>query len=133
MLAAAVGPRSRGPRGGPGARLDQPRPRGAEGDPRRIALLAICPRGFAPGREAVLQAIGRNNRLAASPEILGTIRKLIGRPEAAPSLLPVLKWPVLADAEVVSLLEQAWPRMSQPQRLEAIEVLLGPPCPAGSI
>ena len=74
-----------------------------------------------------LQAIGRNNRLAANPEILGTIRKLIGQPEAAPSLLPVLKWPALADAEVLALLDQAWPRLSQPQRLEAIEVLLGRP------
>ena len=90
-------------------------------------------KGPPEGREAVLQAIGRNSRLAASPEILGTIRKLIARPEAAPSLLPVLQWPALADALVLSLLEQAWPRMTQPQRLDAIEVLLGPPCSAGSV
>ena len=61
-------------------------PRGAEADPRRIALLQSALEGPPEGREAVLQAIGRNNRLAASPEILGTIRKLIGRPEAAPEL-----------------------------------------------
>ncbi len=102
-------------------------PRGAEGDPRRIALLQAALEGPLAGRDAVLQSIGRNNRLAANPEILGTIRKLIAQPEAAPSLLPVLKWPALADAEVLALLKQAWPRMSQPQRLEAIEVLFGRP------
>ncbi len=99
-------------------------PRGAQTDPRRIALLQSALEGSPEGREAVLQAIGRNHDLSASPEILGTIRKLIGRPEAAPSLLPVLKWALLSDAEVVSLLELAWPRLNQPQRVQAIDVLL---------
>jgi hypothetical protein len=102
-------------------------PRGAEADPGRKALLQRALEGPDDGRDAVLQAIGRNSRLAASPEILGTIRKLITRPEAAPSLLPVLKWPALDDTLVLCLLEQAWPRMSQPQRVDAIEVLLGRP------
>jgi HEAT repeat protein len=98
--------------------------RGAEADARRIALLQNALESSAEGREAVLQAIGRNHRLSASPEILRTIRKLIGRPAAAPSLLPVLSWTLLADAEVVSLLERAWPRLNQPQRAQAIDVLL---------
>ena len=102
-------------------------PSGAEADPRRIALLQKLLEGQPEGRDAVLQAIGKNSRLAANRGILGTIRKLIGQPEAAPSLLPVLKWPVLADTEVLSLIDQAWPRLTQPQRLEAIEVLLGRP------
>ena len=109
-------------------------PRGAEADPRRIALLQ---RGRLEGpsekRGAVLQAIGRNSALAANPQILGTIRELITAPEAAPFLLPVLKWPALADSLVLSLLEQAWPRMSQPEHLSAIEVLLAAPCSFGSI
>jgi cellulose synthase operon protein C len=99
-------------------------PRGAEADPRRIALLQSALEGSPEGREAVLQAIGKNQRLSANPEILRTIRKLIGRPDAAPSLLPVLRWSVLADSEVVSLLERAWPRLDQPQRTQAIDVLL---------
>jgi hypothetical protein len=107
-----------------GASLD---PRGAESDPRRIALLQSALEGPLAGRDAAMQAIGRNNRLAARPEILDTIRKLAARPEAAPSLLPVLKRPELADAEVLALLGQAWARMSQPQRLEAIEVLFARP------
>ena len=99
-------------------------PSGSEADPRRIALLQSALEGPPEGREAALQAIGKNQRLSANPEILSTVRKLIGRPEAAPSLLPVLKWSVLADAEVVSLLEQSWPRLDQPQRTQAIDVLL---------
>jgi cellulose synthase operon protein C len=102
-------------------------PRGAEEDPSRIVLLQSALEGPAEGRDAVLHAIGRNNRLAANPEILSTIRKLIGQPEAAPSLLPVLKWPALEDALVLSLLEHAWGRMNQPQRLDAIEILLARP------
>ena len=99
-------------------------PRGAESDPRRIGLLRTALEGSPEGREAVLQAIGKNHRLATNPEILTTVRGLIGRPEAAPSLLPVLRWAALGHGEVVSLLEQAWPRLSQPQRAQAIDVLL---------
>ena len=102
-------------------------PRGAESDPRRIALLRKLLESNAQSRAAVLEAIGRNSRLAADPQILSTIRKLIAQPEAAPSLLPVLKWPVLADNLVLSLLDQSWPRLSQPQRLAAIDVLVGRP------
>jgi cellulose synthase operon protein C len=99
-------------------------PSGSEADPRRIALLQSALEGPPESRAAVLQAIGKNQRLSANPEILSTIRKLIARPEAAPSLLPVLRWSVLADAEVVSRLDRAWPRLSQPERSQAVDVLL---------
>ena len=55
------------------------------------------------------------------------IRELIRRDEAAPSLLPVLRWPAIHDAEVSGRLLHGWPRLSQPQRLQAIEVLLSRP------
>jgi len=102
-------------------------PTGAEDDPERIALLRSTLEGTAADREAALRAIGRNERLAARPELLATIRKLIARKEAAPSLLPVLHWPAVSNSEVLSLLDQAWPRLTQPQRLEAIEVLFHRP------
>ena len=102
-------------------------PRGAEADPERIALLQSALEGPPEGRDAVLRAIGRNNRLAANALVLSTIRKLIREPEAAASLLPVLNWPALEDRLVLSLLENAWDRMNQPQRFDAIEVLLGRP------
>ena len=113
--------------------LADPEPRGSGGG--RVTLVAGSPgssrRRGRPGaaspcssqpwkepgadREAVLRAIGRNERLAARPELLATIRKLIAREEAAPSLLPVLHWPAVSDSEVLSLLDQAWPRLTQPQ------------------
>ena len=75
----------------------------------------------------MLHAIGRNSRLAAGPEIIDSIRKLAARPEAAPSLLPVLHWPALGDTEVLTILTQAWGKLAGPQRLEAIQVLFGRP------
>jgi HEAT repeat protein len=96
-------------------------PTGAED----IALLRAALEGSGADRGAVLRAIGRNERLAASPELMATIRKLMARNEAAASLLPVLHWPAFADSEVLSILEKGWPSLTQPERLEAIEVLLG--------
>jgi HEAT repeat protein len=98
---------------------------GAEDDPKRIALLQSALEGSAADRDAVLRAIAQNERLAARPELVAAIRKLIARPEAAPSLVPVLRWPAIADAEVLSLIEQSWPKLTASQRLEAIEVLFG--------
>ncbi|MFI5456585.1 MAG: discoidin domain-containing protein [Isosphaerales bacterium] len=102
-------------------------PTDAQDDPERIALLQSALEGTDADREAVLRAIGRNEKLAARPELLATIRKLIARKEAAPSLLPVLHWPAVRDREVLSLLDQAWPTLTQPQRLEALGVLFGRP------
>src|SRR5262249_6991050 len=49
------------------------------------------------------------------------------REEAAPGLLPVLRWPVVRDAEVLSIVLHAWPRLGPPQRLQAIAALLDRP------
>ena len=52
----------------------------------------------------------------------------MGRDDAAPSLLPVLHWPAVRDAEVLSLVVQGWPRLTQPQRLRSDRgVLFGRP------
>ena len=77
--------------------------------------------------EAVLSAIGRNERLAGRPEVMAAIRRLMNRDELAPTLLPVLRLPVIRDAEVVSIVLHSWPRLAQPQRLLAIEALLARP------
>jgi HEAT repeat protein len=89
-----------------------------------IALLQSALEGSDSDRQAVLRAIGRNERLAARPEIMGTIHKLMARNDAGPSLLPVLHWPAVRDSEVLSLLDRAWPSLTGPERLEAIDVLL---------
>jgi HEAT repeat protein len=102
-------------------------PTGAQDDPERIALLRSALKGTEEDREAVLRAIGRNERLAAHPDLLSTIRELIARKDAAPGLLPVLHWPAVSDSEVLSLLDQGWPKLTQPQRLEALGVLFGRP------
>ena len=49
------------------------------------------------------------------------------RDEAAPSLLPVLRWPVIHDAEVLAVVLHGWPRLTQPERLQAIEAFLRRP------
>jgi hypothetical protein len=100
-------------------------PRGAERDPRRVALLRLALESDAATRAAVLHAIGRNSRLEASPEIIETIRKLAARPQAVTTLLPVLHWPALGDSEVLAILDRSWVKLSSPQRLEAIQVLFG--------
>jgi HEAT repeat protein len=96
-------------------------PTGREG----VTLLRSALEGNGGDRAAVLRAIGRHERLAAAPELMTTIRKLMTRDEAAASLLPILHWPAVTDAEVLSVLDRGWPRLSQPERLEAIDVLLG--------
>jgi hypothetical protein len=100
-------------------------PSGAEDDPERMALLQSALEGSSADREAVLRAVAQNERLARRPELLATIRKLMARPEAAPSLVPVLRWTAITDAEAISLLEAAWPKLTSQERLEGIEVLFG--------
>jgi HEAT repeat protein len=90
-----------------------------------IALLESALRGIDTDRQAVLRAIGRNGLLAGRPELLSAIRKLMARDDAAPSLLPVLRWPAIIDSDVLSVLERAWPKLTQPERLEAVDILLG--------
>ena len=47
------------------------------------------------------------------------------RDEAAPSLIPLLRWPMIHDAEVLAIVLHGWPRLTQPERLQAIEALFG--------
>src|SRR5262249_59180994 len=101
--------------------------RGAESDPDRLAMIVSVLEGSAEDRGAILPAIGRNERLAGQPELMAAIRRLMNRADAAPSLLPVLRWPVVRDAEVLSIVLHAWARLSPPQRLQALEALLGRP------
>ena len=102
-------------------------PDGTEDDPERIALIRSALEGTDESRQAVLKLIGRNRQLGTRPEILAAIRGLLKRDEAAPSLLPLLRWPVIHDAEVLAIVLHGWPRLTQPERLQAIEALFGRP------
>jgi len=97
---------------------------GAEEDPERIALIRSALEGPQESRQAILQLIGHNERLGKQPEILAAIRGLVKRDLAAPSLLPVLRWPLIHDAEVLTIVLHGWPKMTPKERLIAIESLL---------
>ena len=77
--------------------------------------------------ESILGAIGRNERLVARPEITAAIRRLTDRVDASPGLLPILKSPIIRDSDLVAIISRSWPQLGQPQRLIAIEALLGRP------
>ena len=47
------------------------------------------------------------------------------RDDAAPSLIPLLRWPMFHDAEVLAIVLHSWPRLTQPERLKAVEALFG--------
>jgi hypothetical protein len=100
---------------------------GADTDPSRLALVKAALAGPELSRQAILKAIGRNPGLGNHPEILATIRQLLKRDEAAASLLPVLRRPVIHDAEVLALVLHGWTRMTAAERLQAIEIFLGRP------
>ena len=68
---------------------DEFNPDGTENDPNRLALIRSALEGNDESRQAIMKLIGRNPRLGARPEILASIRGLLKRDEAAPSLLPV--------------------------------------------
>ncbi len=93
--------------------------------PEPLALLrSALEDGAEAERDAALQLIGRDERLVTRPEILDAIRRLVNRQEVAASLLPVLRWPVVHDAEVLAIVLHGWPKLTAPQRLQAIEALL---------
>ena len=100
---------------------------GAERDPERMDSIVSAMDGNPAELEAILGAIGRTERLVGQPRVMAVIRRLMNRDEAAPALLPVLRWPVVGDEEVLSIVIRAWPRLAQPQRLLAIEAMLARP------
>jgi hypothetical protein len=102
-------------------------PDGIEYDPERMAVIQSAHAGTEEGRQAVMKLIGRNRRLAAQPEIVAAIRGLMTRDETAPSFLPLLRRPVFHDAELLAIILHAWPHLTPPERLQAIEALLGRP------
>jgi hypothetical protein len=100
---------------------------GAESDPELMEGIVAAIEAGPAEVEAILNAIGRHERLASRPEVMAAIRRLMNRDDLAPSLLPVLRWPVIRDAEVVSIVLHSWPRLAQARRLVAIEALLARP------
>ena len=105
---------------------------GAEDDPERLRLVVAAVRGESAGREAILRAIGRNQRLARRPELMGAIHGLVHRPDSAAGLIPLLSWPAIRDAEVLSIALAAWPRLEPSQRVEAIKAVLARPALVGA-
>ena len=98
---------------------------GAADDPSQIALIQAALKGTDDSRRAVLQLIGRNAALAKRPEIAAAIRGLVRRDDAAPSLIPLLRSSTFHDAEVLAIVLHGWPRLTQPERLQAVEALFG--------
>jgi hypothetical protein len=99
----------------------------AETDPERTRLIISSMERGPAELEALLQAVGRNERLANLPELMTAIRRLGNRDETAPWLMPVLRWPALRDVEVLSIVLHAWPRLRGPARLLALDAILGRP------
>jgi HEAT repeat protein len=89
---------------------------------RNLARMLIESRGARP---ALLAAIGRNPGLAADPEIVAAIRKLLDDGEPAAELLPVLGHRELSDSEVLTVLDRGWDGLTPPQRATALEILFG--------
>ena len=104
-------------------------PDGIDDDPGRIALIRSALAGTDESRQAILKLIGRNRRLGTQPEVVAAIRGLLNRDEAAPGLIPLLRWPVIHDAEVLAIILHAWPRLAPSERLQAIEASTGPAGP----
>ncbi len=104
---------------------------GAEEDPTRRKMILAAVQGGAAEREAILRAIGRNERLARWPELMGAIHDLMNQQDSAPSLIPLLRWPSVRDAEVLAIVLKAWARVGSSQRLAAIESVLARPTLVG--
>ena len=106
---------------------DEFNPDGIDDDPGRIAVIRSALAATDESRQAVLKLIGRNRRLGTHPEIVASIRGILNRDEAAAGFIPLLRRPVIHDAEVLAIVLHAWPRLTPSERLQAIEALLGRP------
>jgi HEAT repeat protein len=95
----------------------------AEIDAGRLSVIRSALEAPEIERQAILQVIGRNQRLAERPEIRTAIRRLIENNEPLKNLLPILKWPVVRDPELLALVLHDWPTLAPAQRLAALEAL----------
>ena len=86
---------------------------GGRGDPRRIDLLR-SPRGTPERRRPSCRRSAGTSGWRR-PRDPGAIRRLMDRPRPRRACCRC-SMAALADAEVVSLIEHAWPRLTQPQR-----------------
>jgi hypothetical protein len=84
------------------------------------------PRGIDRGNfwEAAHTQDQRQYAAGKRPEIIAAIRGLMTRDDAAPSFPPLLRRPLFHDAEVLAIVLHAWPRLTPPERLQAIKALL---------
>ena len=99
----------------------------ADKKPELMAAIVSSMSGKPQEVEAILTAIGRSGRLSNHPEINAAIRGLIKSQEDTPSLLPILRWPVIHDEELVTIILNSWPFFDPPRRLLAVEALLARP------
>ena len=100
---------------------------GAESDPELMEGIVSAMEGRPRGGRGHPECNRSNERLASRPELMAAIRRLDEPGRVGAGLIPVLRWPVIRDAEVVSIVLRSWPRLAQPQRLLAIEALLARP------
>ena len=94
-----------------------------------MALIQSALAATDESRQAVLKLIGRNPPARPATGNRGRDPRTVEsrRRRAQPS--PLLWRPVIHDAEVLAIVLHAWPRLTQPERLQAIEALLGRPGP----
>jgi HEAT repeat protein len=95
--------------------------------PEKLVVVEAALGGGDAERRAILQVIARDERLFARPEIQAAVRRLIQRGEPLTSLLPILRQPIVRDAEVLSLVLHDWSRLDESQRREALQVLFARP------
>ena len=101
---------------------------GAEGNPDLIAIIRQAIKGADPERRAIVAALSREPALMAVPKILADLRSRVVDDSAVVSLIPALRNPAFADAEVIQAVARAWPRSLEPaDRLGILDILLARP------
>ncbi|MBX6312953.1 MAG: HEAT repeat domain-containing protein, partial [Isosphaeraceae bacterium] len=97
---------------------------GVENDPERLAAVLAALRGPIEDQAVLIRALSRNPRLLEHPELVGILRSLLSRDDAALLLRPVLGSPVFSDGEAIEALHRGWDRAPDPkERLALLEVL----------
>jgi HEAT repeat protein len=98
---------------------------GIEGDRHHAELLSRMLTESREAGPALLAAIGRNPGLSSDPVIVAAIRQLLNRGVSAGELLPAMGQRQLADGDVLSALHRGWDGLTPPQRVGALEIVLG--------